>query len=313
MSPRTSGLLRVAGSAVCFGLLGIFARLAYDHGANVAGVVAARAAMVVPLFAVLALRSSGTARRRDARSAAPLLVPMVFLSVIQTVTYFVAVDRMSPALVTLVIYIYPAITVIGSRLLGWSSLGGLAVLATGLTMAGIVVTLGIPNGEIDGVAVACAFANGVSFAVFLLLAQEALRRADPLTVYAAGGAPAAAILLVGAFVVADPQFGSGGVAVASILCAGLVSTVLATLLQLTGVRRLGSASTAVVTSLEIVTVVAASAIVFGEPVGAGLAVGSALVIAGAVLAPRGVRLLRSPDRPRCGPDDQSSEPAPSRS
>jgi drug/metabolite transporter (DMT)-like permease len=292
--------------------MGIFARLAYDHGANVAGVVAARAAVVVPLFAVLALRSSGETRRRDARSAAPLLVPMVFLSILQTVTYFVAVDRMSPALVTLVIYIYPAITVIGSRLLGWTSLGGIAVLATALTMAGIVVTLGLPSGEIDALAVACAFVNGISFAVFLLLAQAALRRADPLTVYAAGGAPASAILLAGAFVFADPQFGSGRVAVASILCAGLVSTVLATLLQLTGVRRLGSASTAVVTSLEIVTVVVASALVFADPIGVGVALGSLLIIAGAVLAPRGVKLLGSSDRPRPSPDGANA-PTPSRS
>lgn len=293
--------------------MGIFARLAYDHGANVAGVVAARAAIVVPLFAVLALRSSGETRRRDARSAAPLLVPMVFLSILQTVTYFVAVDRMSPALVTLVIYIYPAITVIGSRILGWTSLGGIAVLATALTMAGIVVTLGIPSGEIDALAVACAFVNGISFAVFLLLAQAALRRADPLTVYAAGGAPASAILLAGAFVFADPQFGSGTVAVVSILCAGLVSTVLATLLQLTGVRRLGSASTAVVTSLEIVTVVVASALVFDEPIGVGVALGSLLIIVGAVLAPRGVKLLRSSDRPRPSTDGPRNEPTPSRS
>ena len=293
--------------------MGIFARLAYDHGANVAGVVAARAAIVVPLFAVLALRSSGETRRRDARSAAPLLVPMVFLSILQTVTYFVAVDRMSPALVTLVIYIYPAITVIGSRLLGWTSLGGMAVLATALTMAGIVVTLGIPSGEIDALAVACAFVNGISFAVFLLLAQAALRRADPLTVYAAGGAPASAILLAGAFVFADPQFGSGTVAVVSILCAGLVSTVLATLLQLTGVRRLGSASTAVVTSLEIVTVVVASALVFDEPIGVGVALGSLLIIVGAVLAPRGVKLLRSSDRPRPSTDGPRNAPTPSRS
>ena len=293
--------------------MGIFARLAYDHGANVAGVVAARAAIVVPLFAVLALRSSGETRRRDARSAAPLLVPMVFLSILQTVTYFVAVDRMSPALVTLVIYIYPAITVIGSRLLGWTSLGGMAVLATALTMAGIVVTLGIPSGEIDALAVACAFVNGISFAVFLLLAQAALRRADPLTVYAAGGAPASAILLAGAFVFADPQFGSGTVAVVSILCAGLVSTVLATLLQLTGVRRLGSASTAVVTSLEIVTVVVASALVFDEPIGVGVALGSLLIIVGAILAPRGVKLLRSSDRPRPSTDGPTNAPTPSRS
>ena len=280
----------MAASGVCFGLLGIFARLAYDHGANVAGVVSARAMVVVPLFAVLAVEGRhGPRRRRESRSALRQLVPMALLSVLATVTYFVAVDRMSPALVTLVIYVYPVVTVVASRLLGWTSLGGLAVLATALTVAGVVVTLGVPDDPVDALAVALAVVNGIAYSGFLLLAQAALRKTDSLTAYAASGGPAAVALLVGSFVVADPEFGSGAVAIGSLVAAGLVSTILATLLQFTGVRRVGSASAAVVTSVEIVTVVVASALVFGDDVGVGLAVGGTLVIAGAVLAPRALR------------------------
>ncbi len=280
----------MAASGVCFGLLGIFARLAYDHGANVAGVVSARAMVVVPLFAVLAVEGRhGPRRRRESRSALRQLVPMALLSVLATVTYFVAVDRMSPALVTLVIYVYPVVTVVASRLLGWTSLGGLAVLATALTVAGVVVTLGVPDDPVDALAVALAAVNGIAYSGFLLLAQAALRKTDSLTAYAASGGPAAVALLVGSFVVADPEFGSGAVAIGSLVAAGLVSTILATLLQFTGVRRVGSASAAVVTSVEIVTVVVASALVFGDDVGVGLALGGTLVIAGAVLAPRALR------------------------
>ena len=290
MTARRSGLIRVAASGVCFGLLGIFARLAYDHGANVAGVVSARAMVVVPLFALLALEGRhGPRRRRETRSALAQLVPMALLSVAATVTYFIAVDRMSPALVTLVIYVYPIVTVVASRLLGWSSLGALAVLSTALTLGGVVVTLGVPDDAVDALAVVLAAVNGVAYSAFLLLAQVALRKTDSLTAYAASGGPAAVLLLVGSFALADPEFGSGAVAIGSLVAAGLVSTILATLLQFTGVRRLGSASASVVTSVEIVTVVVASAIVFDDPVGIGLAIGATLVIAGATLAPRALR------------------------
>ena len=291
----------MAASGVCFGLLGIFARLAYDHGANVAGVVSARAMVVVPLFAVLAVEGRhGPRRRRESRSALRQLVPMALLSVLATVTYFVAVDRMSPALVTLVIYVYPVVTVVASRLLGWTSLGGLAVLATALTVAGVVVTLGVPDDPVDALAVALAAVNGIAYSGFLLLAQAALRKTDSLTAYAASGGPAAVALLVGSFVVADPEFGSGAVAIGSLVAAGLVSTILATLLQFTGVRRVGSASAAVVTSVEIVTVVVASALVFGDDVGVGLALGGTLVIAGAVLAPRALRPRPGTTAPTAG-------------
>jgi drug/metabolite transporter (DMT)-like permease len=269
---------------------------------------------VLPLLVLLVLGGRhGPRRRRETRSALPQLVPMALLSVVATVTYFVAIDRMSVALVTLVIYVYPAVTVVGSRLLGWTSLGAVAVLSTTLTLAGVVITLGLPDDPVDALAVGLAVINGVSYAMLLLCAQVALRKTDSLTAYAAAGGPAAVLLLLGAFVVADPDFGSGAVAVASLAAAGLISTILATLLQLSGVKRVGSASAAVVTSIEIVTVVVASAVVFGDPIGIGLAVGAVLVIAGATLAPRGLRPLRGSGTPRSSSDDPRTEPAASRS
>jgi drug/metabolite transporter (DMT)-like permease len=94
---------------------------------------------------------------------------------------------------------------------------------------------------------------------------------------------------VGSFVLASPELGSGSAIVACLLGAGVVSTVIAFLLQLHGIARLGGAATALVTSLEIVTVVVLSAIFFDDPVGGGILVGGLLVVTGAALAPLSVR------------------------
>jgi drug/metabolite transporter (DMT)-like permease len=290
VAPRTTGLVLVALSAVCFGLIGIFARIAYDHGANVAGVIAGRAAIILPLIVLLALRGERSVRRRrEARLAAPQLLPMALLVVWNGITYFVAVDRMSPALVTLLIYVYPAVTVIGSRLLGWTTLGGLAVLATLLTLTGVVLTLGLPDGTVDPLAAILAISNGCSYAVFLLLAQAALRKTDSLTTYAVAAGLGSGLLLVGSFAAADPAFSTDAAGILAILGAGIVSSVLATLLQFGGLRRLGSAPTALVASLEIVTVVTATAVIYDQPIGAGIALGAVLVTLGAALAPVAVR------------------------
>lgn len=276
------GLGLNALAACFFGLQGIFARLAYDHGANVAGAVAVRAAVVAPVLVLVLVAAT---RRAKAFAARRQLATMAAISVINTTTYFVAVDRMSPALVTLVVYIYPALAVVFSRLLGWTPITALTVVATASTLGGVVLTIGVPEGTIDGLATALALVNGVLFACWLLLAQAALRRADPLTVFAAATGAAQLVVLAGAFVVSDPDVARDAEGVVYLVATGLVSTIVAFMLQLHGLERLGGAATALVTSLEIVTVVGLSAVIFDEPVGVGLALGGLLVITGAVLAP----------------------------
>ena len=219
-------------------------RFAYDHGTSVSGATAVRALAVAP---VVGLLFHSRDRRARARAAASRLVPMGLISASNTVTYFVAIDRMSPALVTLVIYVYPA-------------------LAVGL-----------------------ALCNATFFACWLLLAQSALRQADAVTCFAAATGSSQVAVLVGSLVLANPQPGSRAAIVACLLGAGVVSTVIAFLLQLHGIARLGGAATALVTSLEIVTVVVLSAIVFDDPIGGGIVVGGLLVVTGAALAPLSVR------------------------
>jgi drug/metabolite transporter (DMT)-like permease len=224
-------------------------------------------------------------RRRRAARAWRQLMPMACISVANTISYFVAVDRMSPALVTLIVYIYPAIAVLGSRLLGWTRVTALTVLAVGATLGGVVLTIGLPEAAVDPLAVVLCLMNGTLFGCWLLLAQAALRHVDPFTCFAGSIGVAQCVLFVGCFVVSSPSIGSDPAAIAAIVAVGLVSTVFAFLLQLGGVARLGGAATALVTTLEIVTVVALSAMIFDDPLGPAVFVGSLLVVAGAILAP----------------------------
>jgi drug/metabolite transporter (DMT)-like permease len=245
-----------------------------------------RALAVAP---VVGLLFHSRDRRARARAAASRLVPMGLISASNTVTYFVAIDRMSPALVTLVIYVYPALAVVGSWLLGWTRLTGLTAVALSATLGGVLLTIGWPEGSVDPLAVGLALCNATFFACWLLLAQSALRQADAVTCFAAATGSSQVAVLVGSLVLANPEPGSRAAIVACLLGAGVVSTVIAFLLQLHGIARLGGAATALVTSLEIVTVVVLSAILFDDPIGGGILVGGLLVVTGAALAPLSVR------------------------
>ena len=281
LTSRATGVALVGLGAVGFGFVGIFSSLAYDDGANAPAVILVRALGALPLLFLLA----SAARRRELRRGATLLGPMALLATANVTTYFVAVERMAPALVTLIVFAYPALALVGSRLLGWSVLDGLAGLVAATTILGVALTIGMPSGGVDPLAVALSLANAFGYATYLLLAQAALRHVEPLTCWVAAGGASSLLLLPGAFILGDVTAPSGPVGLGSLLAIGILSAGLPAVLQLRGIVRLGSATTALVACLEIVTVVVASVIVLDDPIRGGAIGGCVLVLAGAFAAP----------------------------
>ena len=235
------------------------------------------------LARVVGRYSRKVAGETSARIAAPQLVPMGILAVVNVVTFAVAVERMSPALVALIFYIYPILVIAGSHFIGWSRFNALTGLAAGATFLGVGLTIGLPQGEVDGVAVALSLLNGIGYAAYILLAERALRGADPVTSIALMAGVSSGLLLVGclAIGVEIPSEAAGR----AILAALFASMFAPHVLVLSGIGRLGGPWGSIVSCLEIVTTVVATALVLGLPLGPGVIAGGTLVILGGVAGP----------------------------
>lgn len=275
----TGGLVRVGLASILFGLVAIFIRLAYDHGANVAAVLAVRSIAVLPWLGMLALER----RRASMRAALSQLVPMGALTALNVVTFVVAVSRMSPALVALIYYAYPVFVIAGAHMLGWSRFEAVTGVAALATLSGVSLTIGLPEGTVDVLAVVLAFLSAVGYAVYILLAEAALRRCDAASCFAVVAAVSSALLLaisLGAGIDL-PTSGAGLASLAALFGLLFVPHVL----LLSGVGRVGSPWGSLASCLEIVTIVVATALVLGLPLGPGAIAGAVLVILGGVAAP----------------------------
>jgi len=275
-----SGVARVALASVLFGFAGIFARLAYDHGSDAATAFAVRGLALLPWFIAFA----APWRRAEARAAWRPLTAMAALGALNAGTWLYAVERMSPAIVALVFYAYPVLVLAGAHFLGWTRVTALSALAAGATLAGVVITVGLPNGEANAPGVLLALANAVGYAVYLLLAQRALQRAGAVTVIAFVGG-VSSVLVVAAALPAGASAPGSAEETASLVGLAIVSILLPHVILLSGLRRLGSAWSSLTACLEVVTAVVATAIVLHDPLGTGAAVGGALIVLGGVAAP----------------------------
>lgn len=282
MTRRTTGVLLVALSAASFGAMAIFARLAYDGGADITAVLFLRFAIAAPCLAVLhTVRGLAWPRGR-------LLAGLAAMGGIgyvgQSLSYFTALTMASASLVALLLYAYPAIVTVLSVVLLGTRLTPVRVAALVLALAGTALIVGP---EISGrpIGVLLGMAAAVIYSVYILVGA----RLTPV----AGAIPSSAVIMTAAAAVyavivaaQRPSFPSTAGSWAAVIAIALVSTVVAITTFFAGMERLGATDASTLSTLEPVVTVALAWAVLDESLSAAQLAGAVLVLAAVVVLAR---------------------------
>lgn len=278
MNQRLSGALWVAVSAAAFGAMAIFARQAYAGGADVLAVLLLRFVIAALLMLALTLRL----RRRwpRGRNLAVLAAMGGVGYVLQSMSFFSALNYASAGMVALLLYLYPfLVTVLGALLLR-QPLGRGRLIAVLAALAGTALTLGGGlSGEPLGIALGVAAA--LVYSLYILAGGRVLAREDPL-------AAATVVITSAAFVftlialLRPPQFPLTASAWLAVVAIAVVCTVVAMLGFFIGLRRLGAADAATLSTLEPVVTIVLAAIFLAEPFQPVQIAGGAIILAAVV-------------------------------
>ena len=282
MTPRATGVLLVAVSAASFGAMAIFARLAYDGGADITAVLFLRFAIAAPCMAVLHT-ARGLAWPRG-RLLAGLAAMGGIGYVGQSLSYFTALTMASASLVALLLYAYPAIVTVLSVVLLGTRLAPVRIAALVLALAGTALIVG---SEISGrpLGVCLGMTAAVIYAVYILVGA----RLTP----AAGAIPSSAVIMTAAAVVyavivavQRPSFPTTAGSWAAVVAIALVSTVVAIATFFAGMERLGATDASTLSTLEPVVTVALAWAVLDESLSAAQLAGAVLVLVAVVVLAR---------------------------
>jgi len=278
-SRQLAGAAFVAVSAIGFGALGIFGKVAFAAGASTATVLFLRFAVAGTLMAALmtVLRLPWP-RGRDLG----ILAAMGAVGYVgQAYCYFSSLRHASAGLTALLLYLYPALVTLASAVLGRQRLTPLKTAAVVTSLAGIALTVadglaGTPTGIAFGAGAAVIYTG------YILVGERVTRRT--------GAIPAATVIMLAAAAVYGgaltwegarwPSDAAGWGAVAAI---ALFSTVVAMVGFFAGMERLGAADAATLSTLEPVVTLALAAALLGESMGPLQLAGAAMVL-GAVVA-----------------------------
>lgn len=284
-----SALAAVIGSAACFATLGILTKWAFAHGAEPITLLAVRfAAASVIMAAAQAMRDPSALRvtRGD-------LLRFLGLSLTgygaASLCYSFAVREIGASVTTVLLYTYPALV----SLIGWLFLREpfplRRVAAVVLTFLGCALVADVfrSGGGLGTRGLLLGLGAGLGYAVFNVLSYRSLGRTPRLTLMAYTFGFSA----VGMFAASGVTGGLGSVvrwdvqAWAALALIVAVPTFAAVMLYLDGIRRMGAAQAAVVSTLELpFAVLMATAVFPAEMLGGWQLLGAAIVLGGVMLA-----------------------------
>jgi drug/metabolite transporter (DMT)-like permease len=313
---RALGISLVLVAAIGFGSATILARPVYDTGMGWLGLVTWRfligAAVAWIWVAVSARRRASVRRLGRRRLAVTIALGVLFIG--NSGTYYAALETVPAALAGVLVYTYPVIVAVLSVRFATRLPGSRPWFAAALSLVGVVLTLGGIDLEtappIGGLLL--VMASSLIFAIWILasarLSGERRDRLGHEADEAAGAADAAATTAVmvaasaAAFSVASVLSGGSinpadvpGDAWPAILAIGFLASFLGIQAFYAGARRIGAARSALLSTIEPLTIVVLAGIFLGQRLEPIQLVGAVLIVISVVLA-------QSTPKPRGAPE-----------
>ncbi|GLR15138.1 permease [Chitinimonas prasina] len=276
---RLSGALLILLSALCFGVMPLFGRLAYAEGADTQAVLLLRFVIAGALLAVLMLL------RRERWPRGKLALGLLAMGAVgyagQAFSYFTALRYASASLTALLLYTFPVIVTLIAAVWLHEPLTRRKVVALLLASAGLALTVG---DALSGSPVGIAFGLGAAliYSVYIAVGTKLTPQAGALpsaTVVMLGGA--LTFLLVSLWQApVMPRSPLGWAAIAAI---GVMCSVLAALAFFAGLARVGASEAAMLSTFEPVVTVVLAACLLGERLSVSQCLGGAVIIAAVLL------------------------------
>lgn len=277
---RTSGVLLVACSAVSFGFMPVFAKIAYAAGASTYTLLFLRFSIAAAVMFLL-LFAKGL-RLPSPREALAFLLLGALGYVGESFCYFSALNYVSSGVAALLLYTFPVLVMIGSAIFLQEKITPRKVLVLALALLGAFVIIGA-DFEANITGIVLAVLSAVFYAGYILVSSRVVK--------AGQGIQSSAFIMLGAaavygaanlFAGFQPPAQISGIA--AVLLIALISTGLAFWAFLTGLEKTGPTTASLISILEPVVTVISSAVILAEPLTLNIVIGGGLVLAALIAA-----------------------------
>ncbi|MHB8985362.1 MAG: DMT family transporter [Eubacteriales bacterium] len=278
------GYLMVAVSAVAYGCVTSFVKVALSYGSNIVTIGSIRFLLASAILWLLLV-----AQKMPARVGAGSFVALMLAGALgfagTSATYFLAVETIPISLAVLFVYIYPILVTLGSALIEKERPGLQKIAAMLVAFIGLAVLLNVSVQGAGTKGVLFSLASAFIYTVYIIFTSRLVKGIEPLVA-------ATYVCTAAAFSFTAYGLSSGSLIIDLpprawlIICIfALFATVLPMFLFFKGMKLIGPSSTAIVSNIEPVATVILGIVIFSERF-------SAYQFLGAILVSGGIALLQ---------------------
>lgn len=276
------GYLLVLLSAAGFGLLPIFALFAYDSGVSVTTLLFLRFAIAAVIFfgCVFFYSRAWNVSRRQL--TALLLLGSVFYT-LQSSAYFLSVKYIPASLATLLFYLYPVFVAILSFFFNKEALSKRLILSVLISLGGMGLVLGTPNGDINTLGVLFALGAGAIYSLYIIMGNRVTSSVPPIVTSAYIALFASTSFFAWGLFTDSLHFSFNKMGWISIIGVAIFSTVVSMLTFFVGMNKTGPTRASIVSMVEPIVTILFSFALLHEQMAVPQMLGGAIVLTGAVL------------------------------
>jgi drug/metabolite transporter (DMT)-like permease len=274
---NAAGVALVIGSAVCFGTLGVFGKLAYRLGLTTPQLLSYRFALAAVLLWVAAMVIREPLPPR--RSLIGLAVMGGAGYVGQSGAYFNALHFIPASTNALLLYTFPvAVTLLAALLFG-EPLGWTKIVAVGIAFVGTMLVVGAQLRGGSTLGIVLGLGSAAFYSGYILYGSRLLPGLPPVSATAAIMTSAAVVWGLYAALTGQLTVAWTFPRIALIASFAVVGTTIPVLTFILGLRMVGPSRAAILSTFEPASTVLLAVIVLGELASPLQYLGGALIIA----------------------------------
>jgi drug/metabolite transporter (DMT)-like permease len=181
------GYLMALAAAALFGVNGTVVKVALDDGLSAYRLAELRCLASFVIFVAIVAATRPERLRTSRRELAYLAVFGACAVVLTQLLYLLAIRRLKIGVALVLIFLGPLLVALWARFVGKKQVRPLFWAALGLSVVGLVLVVRVwDRFSLDGLGVAFALAGAGAYALYMLYAEHAVGRRDPISLLCFG-------------------------------------------------------------------------------------------------------------------------------
>ncbi len=277
------GDLDIILASTAFGVMPVLAKLAYGRGATTYTVLFLRFlfAAFILLYIILNKKIS---LKLNIKQILMVIMLGLFGYSATALCLFISYNYVSVGVATNLLYTYPAIVTLMSRFFYKEKLYGRKIVSLLLSLIGVFILIEIKNQSINITGVSFAFASAIFYSLYVLgISTDKAKKINSYVMIFYLSVTSSIIMFLLGVSTSTLDLRIDFYALICIILLAFISTVVALMSFLKGVRIIGPSRAAILSTLEPIVSIILGFLILKEKLSLNMIIGSALVIASVLL------------------------------